>query len=186
MQKPHGTPSVVGSKVSKPERVFVNLEAVYPRGNDPTVEFSLEELRAIARGWTAQSWTRDVQHPLKAVSQNIQKSPRIAKQYPRYADAGNLEDSLRDKLVLAEHYQDSLANNHSPKNETDARAPKPKKLKSREVRQETQTGMTLTVCVGSPLILGSENTAGIPDRTPIETKESCGTHHDIPQQSRNR
>ncbi|KAI4093374.1 MAG: hypothetical protein LQ344_002962 [Seirophora lacunosa] len=46
-------------KTGKVERVFVNLEAVYPNPNDPTEELSFEELRAKSRGWLDRNWTAE-------------------------------------------------------------------------------------------------------------------------------
>ncbi|KAL8679872.1 MAG: hypothetical protein Q9186_003892 [Xanthomendoza sp. 1 TL-2023] len=50
---------ITNSKTGKIERVFVNLEAVYPNPNDPTAEFSFEELRARSRGWADRDWAAD-------------------------------------------------------------------------------------------------------------------------------
>ena len=41
-------------RTGKTERVFVNLQAVYPSGGED--EMSFEELRASARGWLNQDW----------------------------------------------------------------------------------------------------------------------------------
>ncbi|KAL8836223.1 MAG: hypothetical protein Q9170_003000 [Blastenia crenularia] len=43
-------------RTGKIERVFVDLEAVYPDSEDPTQEFSFEELRAKTRGWSDRDW----------------------------------------------------------------------------------------------------------------------------------
>ncbi|KAL9035806.1 MAG: hypothetical protein Q9214_006423, partial [Letrouitia sp. 1 TL-2023] len=46
-------------KTGKIERVYVNLEAVYPNPHDATEEMSFEELRAKARGWTDRRWATE-------------------------------------------------------------------------------------------------------------------------------
>ncbi|KAL8771897.1 MAG: hypothetical protein Q9209_002835 [Squamulea sp. 1 TL-2023] len=50
---------ITNPKTGRTERVFVNLEAVYPNPNDPTEEFSFEELRARSRGWVDKDWAAD-------------------------------------------------------------------------------------------------------------------------------
>ncbi|KAL8810357.1 MAG: hypothetical protein Q9200_002637 [Gallowayella weberi] len=50
---------ITNPKTGKVERVFVNLEAVYPNPNDPTAEFSFEELRARSRGWADRDWAAE-------------------------------------------------------------------------------------------------------------------------------
>lgn len=60
---------VVNPRTGKIERVFVNLEAVYPEPNNPGVEFCFEELRAARRGWLQQDWrvqkevAKEPEHP---------------------------------------------------------------------------------------------------------------------------
>ncbi|KAL8999212.1 MAG: hypothetical protein Q9169_001877 [Polycauliona sp. 2 TL-2023] len=50
---------ITNPKTGKTERVFVNLEAVYPNPNDPIEEYSFEELRARHRGWMDRDWRAD-------------------------------------------------------------------------------------------------------------------------------
>jgi len=50
---------VTNVKTGKVERVFVNLEAVYPSENDPYDEMSFEELRANSRGWLSRDWAAE-------------------------------------------------------------------------------------------------------------------------------
>ena len=49
----------VNARTGKIERVFVNLEAVYPDPEDTKQEFSFEELRAKHRGWLDMQWTTE-------------------------------------------------------------------------------------------------------------------------------
>ncbi|KAI4164945.1 MAG: hypothetical protein LQ342_001578 [Letrouitia transgressa] len=54
-----GQQEVRNPKTGKVERVYVNLEAVYPNPHDATEEMSFEELRAKARGWTDRHWATE-------------------------------------------------------------------------------------------------------------------------------
>ncbi|KAI0842164.1 Mad3/BUB1 homology region 1-domain-containing protein [Hypoxylon sp. FL0890] len=50
---------IVNSQSGKRERVFVNLEAVYPTPEEPGTELSFEELWAASRGWLDICWDDD-------------------------------------------------------------------------------------------------------------------------------
>ncbi|KAI9835272.1 MAG: hypothetical protein M1819_002416 [Sarea resinae] len=50
---------VVNPRTGKTERVFVNLEAIYPAPENPKIEMSFEELRAAHRGWLDRDWTAE-------------------------------------------------------------------------------------------------------------------------------
>ncbi|KAL9579792.1 MAG: hypothetical protein Q9212_004889, partial [Teloschistes hypoglaucus] len=50
---------IVNPKTGRVERVFVNLEAVYPNPDNPTEEYSFEELRAKSRGWLDRDWAAE-------------------------------------------------------------------------------------------------------------------------------
>lgn len=47
----------VNARTGKLERVFVNLEAIYPNCSDPLEEYCFEELRAAKRGWLSIDWS---------------------------------------------------------------------------------------------------------------------------------
>ncbi|KAI1844386.1 hypothetical protein JX266_009480 [Neoarthrinium moseri] len=49
-------PVIVNPVNGKRERIFVNLEAVYPTPEEPGTELSFEELWAASRGWLDCSW----------------------------------------------------------------------------------------------------------------------------------
>ncbi|KAI4718232.1 hypothetical protein E4T48_05581 [Aureobasidium sp. EXF-10727] len=55
----HASQRVINLKTGRPECVFVNLEAVYPDPNDPSIEFCFEELRARHRGWLDRDWAAE-------------------------------------------------------------------------------------------------------------------------------
>ena len=60
------------------ERVFVNLEAIYPNSNDVV---SIEELRAAHRGWLSKVWEPEIQ-PIDNMH-----------------DSSNLEDKTEDSVI---------------------------------------------------------------------------------------
>lgn len=43
----------------KKERVFVDLQAVYPSPEEPSTELSFEEVWAANRGWLSRTWEED-------------------------------------------------------------------------------------------------------------------------------
>jgi checkpoint serine/threonine-protein kinase len=51
----------INPKNGRSERIFVNLEAVYPTPERPGTELSFEELRAAHRGWLSKVWERELQ-----------------------------------------------------------------------------------------------------------------------------
>lgn len=73
----HHVREAVNPRTGRRERVFVNLEAVYPDYKDPTKEVSFEELRAMHRGWMDKDW-RPQKAPFKKIPGNIAGSERPA------------------------------------------------------------------------------------------------------------
>ncbi|CEJ61820.1 hypothetical protein PMG11_10337 [Penicillium brasilianum] len=65
----HHVREAVNPRTGRRERVFVDLEAVYPDHRDPTQEVSFEELRAMKRGWMNKNWHQH-KEPLKQISGN--------------------------------------------------------------------------------------------------------------------
>jgi checkpoint serine/threonine-protein kinase len=113
---------------------------VYPNANDPTEEFSFEELRAINRGWAARDWRKEPASPLRMISINIQPSP------PQSAEA---QEGQAEKLGLEVKYNPILDDENSSRirplaeQQLEVKETKPakaKRLKVREIKQETQTG----------------------------------------------
>jgi checkpoint serine/threonine-protein kinase len=51
----------VNPRTGKNERIFVNLEAVYPTPEQSGTELSFEELRAGSRGWLLKTWKSEKQ-----------------------------------------------------------------------------------------------------------------------------
>lgn len=63
----------------KKERVFVDLQAVYPSPEVPGTELSFEEIWAANRGWLDQSWQKDGLVGGKA-SKDVKNAARIQPQ----------------------------------------------------------------------------------------------------------
>ena len=53
----------------KKERVFVDLQAVYPSPEEPGTELSFEEIWAANRGWLDCTWEDDVPDELPAIKE---------------------------------------------------------------------------------------------------------------------
>lgn len=129
MQQPNHVPEhrvseAVNPRTGRRERVFVNLEAVYPDYRNPNNELSFEELRAISRGWMQKDW-RPQKEPLKELSGNVPcPIARPAKSLEHSPDK-ELPAQLNQKLVLDENHE--------------GKAGKPRKTKTLEVKGETQT-----------------------------------------------
>ncbi|EXJ92584.1 BUB protein kinase [Capronia epimyces CBS 606.96] len=153
---------VVNPRTGRAERAFVNFEAIYPReGNE---EFSFEELRAMSRGWMQKDWragkppARSSASPLKCTSGNIMAaaSPRPKSKPSRSEEAEdveNLSHSFRQKLELTSDIPNPSVHDLSTQSMVGMPEsnlpPQPqnankreKKLKVREVKQETVTVMT--------------------------------------------
>ena len=68
----------INPRTGRRERVFVDLEAIYPDFNNSDSEMSFEELRAISRGWMDRDWRK----PLQQISENVQSKlvdpPKLA------------------------------------------------------------------------------------------------------------
>ncbi|KAL2810844.1 Mad3/BUB1 homology region 1-domain-containing protein [Aspergillus granulosus] len=123
----HRIREAINPRTGRRERVFVNLDAVYPDYKNPNHEVSFEELRAIKRGWMDMDW-RAPKEPLKQISGN-------ATQADDYHIDKKLPDQFHQKLNL-----ESADESASPQpQESDAKSIKARKLKVREVKAETQT-----------------------------------------------
>lgn len=63
-------------RTGRRERVFVDLESVYPDCSNPAHEMSFEELRAIKRGWMDKNWRKE-KKPLAQISGNAVGSENL-------------------------------------------------------------------------------------------------------------
>ena len=151
------------------------MEAVYPDFPDETVEYSFEELRALRRGWLNKAWT-PAQSPLRSISGNSQKRGKP------------LDVTLSDIENLTHEFKDTSLINTSTQSIVGMPGSKPTKarrMKIREVKQETQTGKFGSVgfyC--DPQLMtrkNSEDQVGITHWKKIEAQRLCGTYHDFSQ-----
>jgi len=58
----------INPRNGRSERIFVNLEAVYPSPDEIGTELSFEELRAAHRGWLDKSWDQELDVPSEPMS----------------------------------------------------------------------------------------------------------------------
>lgn len=112
---------IVNPQSGKRERVFVNLEAIYPTPEEPGTELSFEELWAASRGWLDVCWE----------DESIIEE-EIANEHPSEVDL--LGKQVAEKLVI-HHDMVELDENGAVKDQ--ARPTKSKKKKVMEVN-ETQ------------------------------------------------
>ncbi|PLB55421.1 putative checkpoint protein kinase [Aspergillus steynii IBT 23096] len=118
----HRVREAINPRTGRRERVFVNLDAVYPDYSNASVEVSFEELRAMKRGWLDKDW-RSHKEPLKQISGN--------------------ENMIDQERELPEEFNRKLTvkdpESSQPQAADDGKSSKSRKLKLREVRGETQT-----------------------------------------------
>ena len=123
----HRIREAVNPRTGRRERVFVDLDAVYPDIANPGNELSFEELRAMSRGWMSKNW-RAQKEPLRQITGNEQQvDPGLDRDF---------SDQFHHKLTVKD--VDSHAAEHDAVMEKKSK--KAQKLKLREVKGETQTG----------------------------------------------
>lgn len=119
----------------------MNLEAVYPNEND-SEEISIEELRAKSRGWLNRDWAaeskqRIVEKPLKTI---------VHEPNPSLLTETRVDPELVQDVHSQPGTQDSttilLDSTIAVDIGRGGKGPRPKKMKMKEVRSETQTSMT--------------------------------------------
>ncbi|KAJ5908865.1 hypothetical protein N7495_001547 [Penicillium taxi] len=98
----HHVREAVNPRTGRRERVFVDLESVYPDHNDPTHEVSFEELRAMKRGWMGKSWKGQMD-PLQETSGNFSVDGRPT--VFRDPSPGNdIHEQVEQKLTISDSY----------------------------------------------------------------------------------
>ena len=97
-------------RTGKVERVFVNLEAVYPNDHD---EMSFDELRAKARGWFDRDW---------AAESRQQKAEQAAARARAEANmvAAKEPQIFHDNLKYAESQRSNDSPNSNPRQHQDS------------------------------------------------------------------
>ena len=134
---------VMNARTGKVERVFVNLEAVYPNPTDLGEEYSFEELRAGHRGWLSKQWKPAQQSRAPEKLPSLQKKPYVGGPVELAIDAtedANVDSSQQSLTVDAGGVDQTLSDITSNRDiSKDGRSTRPRKKKLREVKGETQT-----------------------------------------------
>ncbi|KAL2362440.1 hypothetical protein RJZ56_004659 [Blastomyces dermatitidis] len=128
-------------RTGKVERVYVNLEAIYPDPENPLVEMSLEELRAFSRGWMDKDWSKQEIEPLKEISANVPYRDPPTYGHGEDGMAKNMSTQLKDKLVIHEQ-SPQPGDPQGVEVNRDGKGSKSRRLKVREIKGETQTVKT--------------------------------------------
>jgi checkpoint serine/threonine-protein kinase len=136
----------VNPRTGKPERVFVNLEAVYPDRDNPSHEMSFEELRAISRGWMDRDWASEKTKALKEISGNVPCRDPIMEQDGSDSVDKTLSAQMQEKLDLDDRHPPSSDAVDLREGSRDGKSGKARRLKLREVKAETQTSKYLRFC----------------------------------------
>ncbi|EKG09345.1 hypothetical protein MPH_13659 [Macrophomina phaseolina MS6] len=154
----------VNPRTGKIERVFVNLEAVYPNAKDPTAaEFCFEELRARHRGWMKYDWKEINRQEAEARKQEqVKKEHKERKilnpkdpQSPMRDPAAMLAKGLKQSVALNDVNDENAPPSQEEiqrakmlkKQRKEERANRTRKIKVMEVQNETQT---IRANLGSP------------------------------------
>lgn len=120
------------------ERVFVNLEAVYPVPNNPNEEMSFEELRAASRGWMGKDWAAG-REQLRVVQSQAQAQGLTLDAEADDVLNGDLADQLQHDLVIDNDQVTHPETAVSKGGSREGRSGRPKKMRVMEVKGETQT-----------------------------------------------
>lgn len=91
--------TTVNQKSGRYERIFVNLESIYPTPEVDGTELSLEELQASARGWLSKSWKPQQIDGFKLKKAN--PSIPVENNSPSGGVNSLLIDEFAEKLVIA-------------------------------------------------------------------------------------
>lgn len=135
---------MTNAKTGKIERVFVNLDAVYPNPDNPDEEMSFEELRAQSRGWLNRDWGAEK----RAARQAACGLPSLPE--PTSSPASAIEDMGGDTqesqpTVEAALRTDSRVEVMTGKDTgREGKPARPKKMKVMEVKGEPQTSRSPT------------------------------------------
>lgn len=130
----HRVKEAINPRTGRRERVFVDLESVYPDYRDPAHEVSFEELRAIKRGWMGKNW-RSQKEPLQQISGNASGHEVQSEKSKASSPDEDLPAQLHQKVSSDEPH----AQSHDQDGVHEGKAGKARRLKVK-VKGETQTG----------------------------------------------
>ncbi|KAI4202732.1 MAG: hypothetical protein LQ350_002398 [Teloschistes chrysophthalmus] len=132
---------IVNPKSGRIERVFVNLEAVYPNPDNPTEEYSFEELRAKSRGWLDRDWA--------AENKREERQRKLSRRDERRSSPLGIEDpsalihgSKKERPISQDTTEQSVEPLPVEDMTQGTRARKSRRIKVMEVKGETQTVKT--------------------------------------------
>ena len=139
---------VTNARTGKIERVFVKLEAVYPNEHDHSEEMSFEELRAKSRGWLNRDWVAESKREMVEASQASEVEERLAT-IASTEEAVAVLQPARPKPETQGSSSALLETTIAVDIGGEGRTGRPKKLKVREVKGETQTSEMKTIIPGN-------------------------------------
>ena len=134
---------VTNSRTGKVERVFVNLEAVYPNPDNPQEEMSFEELRALCRGWLNRDWASErKQDSSKNSKLDIREQSSLSATIKEPTNS-LFCDGIEQNLDLQRNIEESDGTLAVEDGNRVGRSGRPRKIKMKEVKGETQTSKNL-------------------------------------------
>ena len=124
----------------------MNLEAVYPNDNDPNEEMSFEELRAKSRGWLNRDWAAESKQGMAEEFQAkaFDKSMLVTVAETQ-ADVEIVEE-VQSQPGTQESTTTLLDTTIAINTGRGNKAGRPKKMKVKEIRGETQTSVFSNIC----------------------------------------
>ncbi|KAL8860424.1 MAG: hypothetical protein Q9178_003083 [Gyalolechia marmorata] len=129
---------IINPKTGKIERVFVNLEAVYPNPNDPNAEFSFEELRARSRGWADKVWV--VEHRQENIQESRAQESKALSLLPEESEPNISTTENQQPAISSQSTAEQMVESVPPEDVTQGtKARRSRRTKVMEVRAETQT-----------------------------------------------
>lgn len=118
----------------------MNLEAVYPNDSDHSEEMSFEELRAKSRGWLNRDWAAESKQRIAEASPAREAEDQASTVASAEEAVGVLQPA-RPKPDTHSSSNTQLETTIAVDIGQEGRAGRPKKIKLREVKGETQTSM---------------------------------------------
>ena len=137
---------MVNSRTGRIERVYVDLEAVYPNPDDPSEEYSFEELIVRQRGWLNVSWGPEPQVESVEVGAEIEQVVENSEEFEDQEvskTASQELDFAKDVQPAQDNISDTQANTQESTQEL--RPSRARKMKVREVKAEAQTSKVMFV-----------------------------------------
>ncbi len=135
---------MTNAKTGKIERVFVNLEAVYPNPDNPDEEMSFEELRAQSRGWLNRDWGAERRTARQAKSVLASLPEPISSPASAIEDMGSSTQESQPTIEAALRTDSRVEATSGKDTGREGKPARPKKMKVMEVKGETQTSRSLT------------------------------------------